>query len=176
MYCGLGSLSGGFCASLPCGGSSWRINLARLKCSLPGLRGLYLLLCFSLSLGIGMSFCAGVSGWRVAALAGLQEPCWHGSVLGLICSPPLPYGPLLLLFISDPSSPAHGRGRCLLSSPRLSALCSTLPKSLHALSPWEELLLGSVFSKFNPRAQTLLLSVGLILRGVSAVILPRAGA
>lgn len=70
--------------------------------------------CFVLAslFGVGMNFCAGVSVWRVAALAGLQEPCWHSSVLGLICSPPRPYGPLLLLFISDPSSPARGRGRC----------------------------------------------------------------
>lgn len=124
--------------------------------------------------GVGMNFCAGVSGWRVAALAGLQEPCWHGGVLGLICSPPRPCGPLLLLFISDPSSPARGRGRCF---PLAVSQSSAVPcQNPCTLSPWEESLLGSVFNKFNPRVQTLLLSVGLILRGVSTAIPPRAGA
>lgn len=41
-----------------------------------------------------------------------QELCWHGRVLGLICSPLCPYGPLLLRCASAASSLALWGGRC----------------------------------------------------------------
>lgn len=173
--CDLGWLSGGFRASLPCGSSSWRINLAYLKCFLPALQGLYLLLCLSLSLWGGDEFLC----WGFGLAGG--SSCWvAGAVLAQQCAGahllPTPSIWALAAALHLRSFLPGTWEREMLSSRRLSALCSTLPKSLHALSPWEESLLGSVFNKFNPRVQTLLLSVGLILRGVSAAIPPRAGA
>lgn len=117
--CSLVLISGGFSTSLPCRSSSWRINLAHLKCSFPGVLlcwGLYLLPWCSLSL------------WRQGWVSVPGSQSQAGALLAWQCAgahllPALSYMvPCCWAVLLIP--PWHfGDGDALL--PHLSALCTS---------------------------------------------------